>query len=425
MTGDLRVETNIMSDYPEISFKIQSAFRQLDQDKVTPWAFLLSNMSPVVDFVGRTIRYSGVAFEGTPQHMFWNGFIEPFLEVQIAEGFQLALDHAHKRNVDASSCILVARNELYDGITSIYRRMQDIDRRLRGKGDPHSLPLHDVKPAILAMHTKVNEYFASAGKSTVEQQGKSMSNDEIPAVFVTHAAGILGDTNLGLSGPQIVKLCAAYALDANVHIPFETYPFSRLGTNKRSALCENILAFPSKWRYKIIRELCDQSSIQKSQPAEAAKLKVQLFSRYGHLDDTNTSENLNQALVEETRHWLSAFPKSLDLYNGALQKHQHGVFNRNVLDDLRLSLETLLHGLLNNHKSLENQLPGVGAFIKEREGSTELANMFSKLLEYYSKYQNTYVKHDSAVVEEEVEFVFEITSCFMRHLVRIYGGNRK
>lgn len=71
-----------------------------------------------------------------------------------------------------------------------------------------------------------------------------MSNDEIPAVFVTHASGILGDTNVGFSGSQIVRLCAAYALDANVHIPFESYPFVKLGTSKRTALCENILAFP-------------------------------------------------------------------------------------------------------------------------------------------------------------------------------------
>ena len=47
--------------------------------------------------------------------------------------------------------------------------------------------------------------------------------------------------------------------------------------------------------------------------------------------------------------------------------------------------------------------------------------MFVKLIEYYAKYQNAYVKHDDAVVEQEVDFVFEISSCFMRHLVRIYG----
>ena len=246
--------------------------------------------------------------------------------------------------------------------------------------------------------------------------------DDLPAVFVTHAAGILGDTSCGLSGGEIVRVSAAYAIDANVDIPYASYPFSgRMGINKRTALYENLMAFPSKWRYKIIRELCDHKTIQQLSSAEANKLKVQLFTRYGHLDDGNTASDLNHALVEETRHWLSAFPKPLHLYNGALQKLEHGVFDRNVLDDLRLALETLLHDLLGNHKSLENQLQPLGSFIKANEGSPELANMFVKLLEYYAKYQNTYVKHDSAVIDQEVDFVFEITSCFMRHLVRIFG----
>lgn len=116
-------------------------------------------------FHWQTIRYSGVPFEGSPQHMFWNGFIDPFLEAQITEGFEIALDHAQKRGVDATSCLLVARNELCDGITSIYQRMQDIDRRLRGRGNPLSVQPRDVKPAILAMHEKVTNYYASAEKS--------------------------------------------------------------------------------------------------------------------------------------------------------------------------------------------------------------------------------------------------------------------
>ena len=54
-----------------------------------------------------------------------------------------------------------------------------------------------------------------------------------------------------------------------------------------------------------------------------------------------------------------------------------------------------------------------------RGGSREFTNMFSKLLEYYSRYQNEYVKHDNAIVEEEIEFILEITSSFMRHIVRM------
>ncbi len=248
-----------------------------------------------------------------------------------------------------------------------------------------------------------------------------MHSDDLPIIFVTHASDILGDTSLGLTGGQIVKLTSAYAVDANVNIPHGIYPFEKQGINKRTALADNIAAFPSTWRYKIIRELCDHDTVQRLNPAAANKLKVQLFTRYSHLSSEANPNNLNQALVEETKHWLSAIPKSLNLYTQAESKLSHGIFDRNVLDDLRLALEMLLHELLENHKSLENQVQPLGAFIKEHGGSPELANMFLKLIDYYAKYQNTYVKHDAAVVEQEVDFIFEITSCFMRHLVRIFG----
>jgi hypothetical protein len=90
-----------------------------------------------------------------------------------------------------------------------------------------------------------------------------------------------------------------------------------------------------------------------------------------------------------------------------------------VLDDLRLALELLLKKLMGNEKSLENQVPHLGSFIKERGGSSQLSNMFVKLVDYYTKYQNTYVKHDDAIIEEEVEFILELTSAFMKHLVRL------
>ncbi len=56
-----------------------------------------------------------------------------------------------------------------------------------------------------------------------------MRFDDMPMVFVTHASDILGDTDLGLSGGQIVKLTSAYAVDADVDIPHSSYPFERQG----------------------------------------------------------------------------------------------------------------------------------------------------------------------------------------------------
>ena len=88
---------------------------------------------------------------------------------------------------------------------------------------------------------------------------------------------------------------------------------------------------------------------------------------------------------------------------------------RNVLDDMRLALELFLKEILNNQKSLENQLSEIGNFQKGKGKSQEFINMFKQLLDYYAKYQNKYVKHDDAVKPEEIDFVIELTTLFMRN----------
>ena len=235
--------------------------------------------------------------------------------------------------------------------------------------------------------------------------------------FITYAVSVLGSTENGLSGPQIVQITSAHAANHGVNIPHPHYPFE--ASNKRTALAENILAFAPEQQYAIIKELCDHPRIQELNAARAREVKLKLITQYAGLDTSDGKTDLNETLVEQTRHWLDGFPPSLSLYNEALQKYQHGVFQRNVLDDLRLALEALLKAVFNNEKSLENQIPGLGELIKSRGGSKHLSNMFSKLVDYYSKYQNQYVKHNDAVIEEEVEFVFEITSSFMKHVVRL------
>jgi hypothetical protein len=240
---------------------------------------------------------------------------------------------------------------------------------------------------------------------------------KLSALFVNHAADILAETNSGLSGNEIVRALSAYAIDFNVDIPHPTYPFQ--APNKRTALSENLMAFSEEQRYRIIRDLCDHSSTKLRNAAAGRKLKLTLMTRYGHLDTEGLGSEVNEELIEQTRHWLGTFPEVLGLFNQALGKYATKIFVRNLLDDLRLSLEKLVQVIIGNSKSLENQLSTVGAFVKDRGGSTELSNMFIKLVDYYCKYQNTYIKHDDAVIEEEVEFVIEITAAFMKHFVRL------
>lgn len=237
----------------------------------------------------------------------------------------------------------------------------------------------------------------------------------ISTAFLSHAADVLA---AGLSGSQIVRITSAYAVDYSVNLPHAAYPFG--APNKRTALFENLRSFVPAQQYQIIRELCDRVTSEGPNP-KVVELKLKLIAQYGHLAGGESVSELNQSLIVEARHWLDDFAEVKKLYDEALQKHNHGVFTRNALDDLRLALEKLLQALFGNSKSLENQISLIGVYIKARGGSRELANMFEKLVDYYTKYQNTYIKHDDAVMNAEVEFVLEITASFMKHLVRLRG----
>lgn len=245
----------------------------------------------------------------------------------------------------------------------------------------------------------------------------SIESNHIPIPFLTYSSDILADTNNGLSGTDVVKALSAYAVEYQVHIPHAQYPFE--ASNKRTALFENIKAFTPPIQFKIIRELCEHRKFANGDYQEVKALKVKLVSQFSHLAPKDEFSKLNETLIEETRHWLNEYPKALELYSTAIHKYKHRIFSRNLLDDLRLSLELLLKSIFKNDKSLENQLSSLGVFVEAAGGSIQFSNMFIKLIDYYTKYQNTFIKHDDAVNEDETEFVFELTSSFMRYVIRL------
>ncbi len=135
-------------------------------------------------------------------------------------------------------------------------------------------------------------------------------------------------------------------------------------------------------------------------------------------DESTYDKGTNVLLIEETKQWLVSYPKSFKLYNSAIEKFEAENYQRNVLDDMRLSLEVLLKDILDNSKPLEKQLPELGAYQKSRGASNEVTNMFQKLIDYYSKYQNNYIKHNDNVQEGEMSFVIDLTTTFMRYLLK-------
>lgn len=126
---------------------------------------------------------------------------------------------------------------------------------------------------------------------------------------------------------------------------------------------------------------------------------------------------LDEKLINDNLDWLREYPQTHKLFKNLLNKIEKHDDARNIIDDLRLSLETFLKSKLNNSKSLENQISELGQYLKNKETNSEIMNLFVKLIDYYSKFQNEKIKHSDLAKKEEVEFVMYLTATFIRFLI--------
>ena len=239
----------------------------------------------------------------------------------------------------------------------------------------------------------------------------------IPSTFIKQASNILGDTNTGLSGSKIAEIMLSYAYDLSVEIPCPSYPFPKDLPNKRTALYKNLLTFSGTQQYKILKELCELPIFKDNK--DAKDLKIKLISPYRENFGYSIPEEVDKSLLDATNTWLNDYPDSKKVFEQAMVKLENRIFERNLLDDLRLSLELLIKAVLGNNKSIENQLADLGRFFRKKFISKELNNMIVKLIDHFAKYQNTYVKHNDNVNDKEIEFIFELTSSLMKLLIRL------
>jgi len=241
-------------------------------------------------------------------------------------------------------------------------------------------------------------------------------------VFISEACEILGDTNNGLTGSQIIRKLKAYAYEYNIDIPYPTLELMKEKNcpNKRTALYENILPFNEEQQYIILKDLCSDSNICNDEKVK--DLKAKLFIQYGKKYN-NQSYELKSSSVDISEHWLDKYPRAYKVYKDAIIKLDNGIFNRNLLDDLRLSLELLLKDILHNEQSLENQNKELSNFLKNCNNSQQLINLFNGLLKSYETYHNNTVKHykeeNSAenMQENELHFIVELTNIVMRFII--------
>jgi hypothetical protein len=79
----------------------------------------------------------------------------------------------------------------------------------------------------------------------------------------------------------------------------------------------------------------------------------------------------------------------------------------------------LLRDILQNGRSLENQLGSLGNYLKNGGISKEVNNSFIHLIDLYSKYNNNNVKHNNNATYREAKLIFDLTDAFIKHLISL------
>ena len=108
-------------------------------------------------------------------------------------------------------------------------------------------------------------------------------------------------------------------------------------------------------------------------------------------------------------------------FKNALEKYLNKKYERNLIDDLRLSLELLLKEILKKDRVSLKKKEDQKLILKELKNKgyrEDVRNMIRQLLIYYESYQNEYVKHNDKVNPLEIEFMIYLTRCFIRLLNR-------
>lgn len=134
---------------------------------------------------------------------------------------------------------------------------------------------------------------------------------------------------------------------------------------------------------------------------------------------------LDTGIIDYTLSGLENYPKVAESFEKALRIYLSGETSqyRNLLDNLRYSLEQLLKKVLNNQKSLENQKSYLLPWLKGKGLHSQVVNLYEKLLSTYQNYQNNAVKHNEAFSFDEVEFMIYLTGNFMRLVLQLANND--
>ena len=137
---------------PLFNKRIDDAFEELYLKQIQPWIMLASGKPMrVKKFSNEQISYQGTKFQGSPEHVFWSRYIEPFMEEIVISEIRKAAIMARDKKVDGEVLLGEVRDLLLTKIKDTFKKMVDIDQRLNGEGFPERAQRRSIDSEFNAM----------------------------------------------------------------------------------------------------------------------------------------------------------------------------------------------------------------------------------------------------------------------------------
>lgn len=134
---------------------------------------------------------------------------------------------------------------------------------------------------------------------------------------------------------------------------------------------------------------------------------------------------LDEPLVIDNLMWLDKYKITKEHFSSAVKMQRKKQNYRNIVDELRFSLESFFQQLFSNKKSLENQKNNIGKFLKNNNISTTISNMYIKLFDLYTVYNNDNAKHGDNITEQEIDYLIYLTGSFIRLIIQIEESKKE
>lgn len=130
-------------------------------------------------------------------------------------------------------------------------------------------------------------------------------------------------------------------------------------------------------------------------------------------------EFLDIPLLIDNLMWLDKYKKTKEHFSNALKIPRKKQNYRNIIDELRFSLESFFQQLFSNKKTLEKQKSNIGEYLKNNNISVNISNMYIKLFDLYTVYNNDNAKHGDNVINYEIDYLTYLTGSFIRLILQI------